>query len=134
MTVYICSPYRAETEDERRRNIQYAIGLTKKAIEMGYAPITPHLYLPYALDDNDQTQRDRALEIDSELVSVCDVVLLGDRYGISAGMEMEIETAKLNNIPVVPITPTMPPMTGWEHWESDAPNELGYTGRRYDAE
>lgn len=42
--VYICSPFRAKDSAELDRNIDYAQELTRKALEAGLAPITPHIH------------------------------------------------------------------------------------------
>lgn len=87
---YICSPYRGMTE----RNRKYAKLLTSLAIEKGYAPVTTHLYLPYVLDDEIETERQQALKIGQEILKACDLMIVGTRYGISDGMRAEIELAK----------------------------------------
>ena len=37
------------------------------------------------------------MQIGQELLKVCEVVFIGERYGISAGMAAEIEAAKKSN-------------------------------------
>lgn len=46
---YICSPYRGNIL-EKARNILYARHLTKLALQLGYTPITTHLYLTQVLN------------------------------------------------------------------------------------
>ena len=89
-TAYICSPYSGDT----KRNKQYARELTAHAIQLGYAPITPHLYITECLDDNDPKQRELGLNTGIALLSVCDIIIVGKRYGISDGMEREIFKAR----------------------------------------
>ena len=43
--VYICSPYRAKDGAELDRNIDYAQQLTRQALEAGFIPPTPPLYI-----------------------------------------------------------------------------------------
>lgn len=86
--VYICSPYRGETE----RNITYARDLVRYVVQYG-VPICPHLYLPQVLDDSNPAEREQALHIGLQLLSCCDVLLVGARYGISEGMQAEIDRA-----------------------------------------
>lgn len=102
---YICSPYRAETLRELDRNIAYAQELTRKAVDAGYAPITPHLYLTQCLDDQKENEREKGLEVGSELLIMCDVVFVGDKYGISEGMASEIALAKDWGIKVTALSP-----------------------------
>ena len=89
-TAYICSPYSGDT----KRNKEYARELTLKAIKDGYAPITPHLYITECLDDNEPTQRELGLNVAIALLPVCDIIIVGWRYGISDGMEREIFKAR----------------------------------------
>lgn len=86
---YICSPYRGDTE----RNIIYARGLVKYAVNRGWTPICPHLYLPQILDDNKPEERETALRVGLELLNSCDLILVGNRHGISEGMQAEIDRA-----------------------------------------
>lgn len=93
--VYICSPYRGDTE----RNIQYAQQLVGCALQRGWTPICPHLYLPQILDDNKPEEREQALRVGLELLSCCDMILVGTMYGISEGMQAEIDRAEALGIP-----------------------------------
>lgn len=86
---YICSPYRGDTA----RNQTYARELVKEAIACGLSPICPHLYLPQILDDDKPEEREQALRVGLELLNGCDVLIVGTRYGISKGMQGEIERA-----------------------------------------
>lgn len=89
-TAYICSPYSGDV----KRNKQYARELTAHAIQLGYAPITPHLYITECLDDNDPEQRELGLNTGITLLSVCDIIIVGTKYGISDGMEREMSKAR----------------------------------------
>ena len=76
------------------RNLSYARELVKQELELGLAPICPHLYLPQILDDNKPKEREQALRVGLELLESCDVLLVGARYGISEGMREEIDRAQ----------------------------------------
>lgn len=89
---YICSPYRGGPV-RRIRNRRYARELTKRAIDMGYTPITPHLYLTQVLNDNRQQEREKGLELGLDLLNICGTMLVGHRYGITEGMQKEITQA-----------------------------------------
>jgi hypothetical protein len=99
MTCYICSPYRGNIF-KRIRNIHYARVLTKIAIKAGLTPITPHLYITQVLNDRKPKDREWGLSIGLDLLSLCDVVIVGERYGISDGMRREIKTAETNNMEI----------------------------------
>ncbi|MFP3153616.1 hypothetical protein LQZ18_04155 [Lachnospiraceae bacterium ZAX-1] len=94
MIAYICSPYRAKNDEELTRNIEYAQELQRDALLKGYAPIVPHLSLTQSLDDNDPQERKIGIDAGLELLEICDGILVGDRYGISEGMEAEIKKAE----------------------------------------
>ena len=87
--VYICSPYRGEVE----RNLQYAKELTRIALENNFVPITPHLYLTQAVNDEVPEEREKGMAAGKELLKHCKYILIGSRYGLSEGMLEEIELA-----------------------------------------
>lgn len=103
-TCYICSPYRAKTEAELDNHIDYAQELTRKAMAAGLAPITPHLYLTQVTNDEIPEQRARGLEAGQALLLLCDCVIIGNRYGISAGMQAEIGLAEQQGVAIIAIT------------------------------
>lgn len=100
-TAYICSPFRAKTAVQLDNNIEYAQWLTKKAIQAELASITPHLYITQVLCDNIEAERAAGLAAGIALLDKCDVLVLGERYGISSGMSAEIEKAKADGIKIV---------------------------------
>ena len=91
--VYICSPYRATDSAQLDRNIEYAQELTKQTIEAGLAPITPHLYMAQCLNEDKPEERAAGLAACMALLRICDFVLVGDKNGISEGMNKEIREA-----------------------------------------
>ena len=90
---YVCSPYKGNLF-KRIRNKMYARQLTKKAINLGFVPITPHLYITEVLNDNKREERKLGTELSLKLLELCDVIIIGGKYGISEGMAAEIEFAK----------------------------------------
>lgn len=103
-TCYICSPYRAKTEAELDNHIDYAQEITSKAMAAGLAPITPHLYLTQVTNDEIPEQRARGLEAGQALLLLCDCLLIGNRYGVSAGMQAEIKLAEQQGVAIIAIT------------------------------
>lgn len=99
--VYICSPYRAQSNDKLIRNIEYAKSITRQAIKAGLAPIAPHLYMPLCLDEDKPEERELGLKAGIELLKTCSFVIVGIRYGISEGMSWEIAAADAADIEVV---------------------------------
>lgn len=93
---YVCSPYRGNIF-KRIRNRRYAREITERAINAGYTPITPHLYLTQVLNDKIPEERKQGLETGQQLLNICEVVFVGERYGVSEGMAAELELAKKCN-------------------------------------
>ena len=88
--VYICSPYSGDTE----KNAEKARRYSRYALDKGYIPITPHIYLPQFMSD-----RELALFIDKVLLSKCSQLwVFGDE--ITEGMSVEINYAESHSIPV----------------------------------
>ena len=99
--VYICSPYRAKDGAQLDRNIDYAQALTKRALEAGLAPITPHLYMTQCLNEDKPEERAAGMAAGLTLLKGCDFVIVGVKYGISEGMSAEIAAADAAGIEVV---------------------------------
>lgn len=99
--VYICSPYRAKDGAQLDRNIDYAQALTKRALEAGLAPITPHLYMTQCLNEDKPEERAAGMAAGLTLLKSCDFVIVGVKYGISEGMSTEIAAADAAGIEVV---------------------------------
>ena len=91
---YICSPYRGQSEEEYRRNGDYARELTKLALRAGLAPITPHLYITQVTDDSVPEERQQGLEAGLALLDGCELVICGNKYGVSSGMQGELAKAE----------------------------------------
>lgn len=100
-TAYICSPYRADNRAQLYRNIEYARELTKLAIDVGLAPIAPHLYMTQCLEEDKTEEREAGMAAGLTLLRRCDCLIVGNRYGISDGMDREIEEAEEEAIKVV---------------------------------
>lgn len=100
MLCYICSPYRGATKEEVEKHIKYAKELTRTAWLHGFSVVAPHLYITNCLDDSNSEERKRGLEASLEILKKCDVVLVGQKFGISEGMAVEIKEAEKLGIPV----------------------------------
>lgn len=100
-TAYICSPYRADNRAQLYRNIEYARELTKLAIDVGLAPIAPHLYMTQCLEEDKPEEREAGMAAGLTLLKRCDCLIVGNKYGISEGMSTEIAEAEEEAIKVV---------------------------------
>ena len=87
---YVCSPYRGNLF-KRIRNKRYARHLM---VDFETIPITPHLYLTAVLKDSNPEERKKGTGLSLELLKMCDVMLVGTKYGISEGMAAEIKLAE----------------------------------------
>jgi hypothetical protein len=101
IVAYICSPYRANDKKQRKQYDEYVKRLTKMAIDSGIAPVTPHMYITQVLDDGNKEDRAAGLAAGISLLYRCDVLIYGNKYGISEGMHNELKRADECNIPAV---------------------------------
>ena len=94
--VYICSPYRGHTEQNRRK----ARAWCRKAYEAGYLPIAPHLLFPQFLCEEVPLEREAGLEMAKALLRRCRFIAVCGPT-ISEGMMQEILYANRLNLPFV---------------------------------
>lgn len=101
--VYICSRFRSLKKDpklkakEQKANEARAITACKVAVDLGFEPKAPHLYLPRFLDDDIAWQRELGMIIGLDWLRQCQEVWVfgySDASSISEGMAVEIEAAK----------------------------------------
>lgn len=104
---YVCSPYFADTKAGIKKHKQYARELTRWALYSGYVPVTPHLYLTEVTDDNNSEERQLGLGAGIKLLDKCDLLLIGDRFGISCGMASEIVRADATGKQILVVTDAM---------------------------
>ena len=97
LKAYICSPLRAKTPDEVRKNMLTAKAYMLYALDtMGIYAYAPHAYLPIFLSDEDPDQRELALQTGINMLALSDFLYVCGEH-ISAGMQNEIiQAAKLN--------------------------------------
>jgi len=72
--VFICSRYRPDerhTTQEAERNAWYACGM---AIDRGFVPIAPQVYIPHCLSYSEPEDRAIGMAIGRELLKLCDEV------------------------------------------------------------
>lgn len=93
--VYICSPLRGDYE----KNIAAARAYCREAVDAGYLPVAPHIYLTQFLDDQKPEERSLGLIIGQQLLEDCAELWV---YGEpSEGMKAEIELAKELGIKII---------------------------------
>ena len=92
--VYICSRYSGDVT----HNTEMACRYSRFAVEGGYVPITPHIWLPLFLSE--ETERDLAISLDLRLMDICsEIWVCGDV--ISDGMRREMAYAAEIGIPIL---------------------------------
>lgn len=93
--IYICSPYRGDTES----NAAKARGYCRFACGQEAVPIAPHLIYPQFLDDDIPEEREAGMRLGTELLKRCDELwVFGDR--ISEGINAELEAAEKSGIKI----------------------------------
>lgn len=91
--VYICSPYSGDVI----HNTELASRYSRFAVDQGYVPITPHLYLPLFISE--ENERELAISTGLRLLDVCsELWVCGGR--ISEGMRREIARAAEAGLPI----------------------------------
>ena len=101
--VYICSPYRGDTE----KNTEKARKYSSFAVESKAIPMTPHLLYPQFMDDSNPEERYLATHvINYVLIGKCqEVWVFGE--DISEGMGREIALAEKRRMKIRYFTETM---------------------------
>ena len=93
MLVFVCSPYGG-----KKKNLEAAREYCLREIDNGNTPFAPHLLYPQMLDE--KTDRWLGMQMGLELLELVDALhVWGDK--ITEGMQMEIECAEENGIPVM---------------------------------
>lgn len=98
---YICSRYRAKTEEEKQHYIDNARKGSRMIMDRGDLPITPHIYFTQFLDDRVNEDRLRGMAFAMDLLRHSDyVVAIIENNEISNGMDREMREAARLGIPV----------------------------------
>jgi len=95
ITVFVSSPYRADTPEEISGNVEKAKRYCRLVYERGYAPFAPHLHNPQFMVDSDKW-----MECGQAMLLRCDEMLVFYEDGITSGMKEEILFAYRNGIPI----------------------------------
>lgn len=96
--VYICSPYRGDTE----KNIQKAQEYCKEAMSLwpDVIPVAPHVYFTQFLDDDDPADQRKGLEAAEKLLDMCDEIWVFGMDNPTESMRREIAYAEEHKIPI----------------------------------
>lgn len=87
--VVLVSPWRGDHD----RNRAYGLECLRDCLRRGEAPIAGHLLLTQVLDDNDPKDRVLGINAGQVWLPVADLVVAYADYGITDGMQRDIDTA-----------------------------------------
>lgn len=93
MKAYICSRYRADTQEQFDKQLRLTKDVAREVALAGHVVLVPHLYYPLFLDDDVEDERAIGISHAVEMLGGCDVVFVHIGDGVSSGMEAEIEEA-----------------------------------------
>lgn len=101
--IYVCSRYRAESQDEIDQNINDVKKECRRIVYCGDIPIAPHLYFTQFLNDKDEEKREFGIMAGMQAMKECDsmVVIIRDEK-ISDRMHREM--SYVVNVLGIPIT------------------------------
>lgn len=93
--VYICSALKGNKEE----NMEKAAVYSRKAMEMGYIPYTPHLMFTHFINEDIASEREEALQMGLEMLPYCQELWVFGKK-ITSGMAAEVLKARILGIPV----------------------------------
>ena len=101
--VFVCSPFRGETEEETAANVEYAIKCCKFVFSNDAIPVCSHLLYPRILNDDDPVERQLGIHAGIMSMLHCDEVwsFLPDNREPTDGMRLELTIARRQDIPII---------------------------------
>ena len=94
--IFVCGPYRADTDNERNKNIEAARAVAVEVWRKGHYALCPHLNSAFMSGVCDEAQ---FLDGAKEMLRQCGaVVLVSDMWHTSQGALDEYDTAVINEI------------------------------------
>jgi hypothetical protein len=96
MRVIIESPFKGDI----KYNTKYAQKCLKDSLDRGEAPLVFHLLYTQVLDEDNDKGRSKGLTTSFEWHKFAELIAVYQDFGISYGMQLAINLAKVNDIPV----------------------------------
>lgn len=93
--VYVCSALKGDIKNNKKKAAIYS----RKVMELGYIPYTPHLMFTYFINEDIREEREHALQMGLEMLPYCNELWIFG-YRITEGMAAEIRRARQLGIPV----------------------------------
>lgn len=94
--VYLISPWRGDTF----KHLRYATTCMKDSIARDESPFAPHLLYTQCLDDCVEDERNAGIQAGNTWMLFASTCVVYTDYGISEGMQGDIDTAKASFIPL----------------------------------
>lgn len=98
--VVVETPYASENVALLQRHIVYAKLCLSDSLKRGEAPLVSSLLYPQVLDDRIKLDHDLAMLCSLSWIRGCDMVVVYIDYGITPGMQIAINTAKIKTVKI----------------------------------
>lgn len=98
--VVVETPYASENVALLQRHIVYAKLCLSDSLKRGEAPLVSSLLYPQVLDDRVKLDHDLAMLCSLSWIRGCDMVVVYIDYGITPGMQVAINTAKIKTVKI----------------------------------
>ena len=100
--VILESPYRGKNSVETERNVTYAKACIRDSLARGEAPLASHLLYTHRgiLKDTHQSNRKMGMNAGWAWYPVAEACVVYTDCGISEGMQMGMEEAKIHGVPI----------------------------------
>ena|SRR6476620_3209758 len=98
--VVIESPFAGETDEDVRRNVEYAQAAMRDSFRYNEFPIASHLLYPQVLDDRIPEERELGIQAGLAWGNLAEATVVYVDRGISSGMKYGIQHAQENHRPI----------------------------------
>lgn len=98
LVIYISGPYTGKTPEETIANVVEAEAMGVEVMKLGCVPLVPHTMTREW--DRFGFSWEQFIEVDLELLSRCDAILMLPRWRDSKGAVIEHDSAKAEAIPI----------------------------------
>ena len=95
--VYVAGPYTAPTPEAVQANVDRAVDVGNRLLDLGFRPYVPHL--SHYQHARKARHYEEWMALDFAWLEACDLLLR--LHGTSSGADREVEHAKRKRIPVV---------------------------------
>lgn len=100
MLAYVCTPYRAEEDEQFEKQLKHTKYVSREIVLAGHEVEVPHLLYTQFLRDDSKTERAIGMASALKHLRRCDAIFVSIRQKVSQGMEAEIAVAKKLRLPM----------------------------------